>query len=201
MRLLKNKKNYNFSKDICNLDCKVKLKDIKKALLLIIIPSLIPIISMALVLGYGGFIFGTLLSMLYSIPTGMLITTLLLTQHIFYKRASRKTKSIIKENELNINKNDLENCDVLEIENKKDEITLKDGNRAKRKKVTDYIVINKNQKLKIIRQITKKIKRGLYKRVETKIELLNDNDLLNEGLITENGKLTEKAKTLGLSLK
>lgn len=200
MRLLKNKNNYNFSKDVCNLDYKVKFKNIKRALLIIIIPSLIPIISMTFVLGYGGFVFGTLISMLYSIPMGILTTTLLLTQHSFYKRALKKAKSIIKENELNINENDLKNCDVLEIATKKDKITLKDGNKAKRKKVTDYIVINKNQKLKIIRQITKNIKRGFYKSVETKIELLNDKDLLNEGLITENGKLTEKAKTLGLSI-
>lgn len=200
MRLLSNKNNYDFSKDVCNLDCKVKFKDIKNALLWVIIPSLLPMILMALILGYGGFVLGTLISMIYSIPMGMLMTSLLLVQHGFYKRALRKTKSIIKENELNINKNDLENCDVLEIENNKDEVTLKDGTRAKRKRVTDYIVISQNKKLKIIRQMTKQIKNKFYKKVETKIELLNDNDLINEGLITEEGKLTEKAKTLGLSL-
>lgn len=200
MRLLSNKNNFDLSKQICNLDCKVKFKDIKNALLWIIIPSLLPMILMALVLGYGGFVLGTLISMIYSIPMGMLMTSLLLIQHGCYKNSLKKVKRIIEENSLNINKKDLENCDVLEIENNKDEVTLKNGKRAKRKRVTDYIVISENQKLKIIRQMTKEIKNKFYKKKETKIELLNDSDLINEGLITEEGKLTEKGKLLNLKM-
>lgn len=200
MRLLSNKNNYDLSEQIYNLDCKVKFKDIKNALLWIIIPSLLPIVLMAFVLGYGGFILGTLISMIYSIPMGILMTTLLLIQQGIYKRALNKVKNIFSLNKLDFDKNDIENCDILEVENTKDEVTLKNGKRAKRQKVIDYIVIGEKQKLKIIRQMTKEIKNKFYKKKETKIELLNDSDLINEGLITKDGKLTDKAKTLGLSL-
>ncbi len=200
MRLLNDKNNYDLSKQVCNLDCKVKVKDIRNALLIILIPGLLSAITFGILLGYGGLVLGTLIGMLYSVPMSIVMTTLLLIQHGFYKKALKNVKNILALNKLDLDKKDIENCDVLEIENNKDEVTLKNGKRATRKKVIDYIVINKNKKLKIIRQMTKEIKNKFYKEKETKIEFLNDRDLINEGLITEDGKLTEKAKTLGLSL-
>lgn len=200
MRLLNDKNNYDLSKQVCNLDCKVKVKDIRNALLIILIPGVLSAITFGILLGYGGLVLGTLIGMLYSVPMSIVMTTLLLIQHGFYKKALKNVKNILALNKLDLDKKDIENCDVLEIENNKDEVTLKNGKRATRKKVIDYIVINKNKKLKIIRQMTKEIKNKFYKEKETKIEFLNDRDLINEGLITEDGKLTEKAKTLGLSL-
>lgn len=201
MRLLSNKKNYDFSKDVCNLEYKIKSKDIKSAALLLL-PALIPIIAFILLMGLSTWILGAFLSIIYLVPITSIIMLDLGLRHIKYKNSSNKIKKILKENnkKLDVTKEDLELCDVLEIENKKDKVTLKNGKKAKRKRVTDYIVISQNKKLKIIKQMTKQIKNKFYKKVERKIELLNDNDLVNEGLITETGKLTEKAKTLGLSL-
>lgn len=201
MKLLGNKNNYDFSKDVCNLEYKIKSKDIKSAALLLL-PALIPIIAFILLMGLNTWILGAFLSIIYLIPITSIIMLNLGLRYIKYRNSSKKIKQILKENnnKLDVTKEDLELCDVLEIENKKDKVTLKNGNKAKRKRVTDYIVISQNKKLKIIKQMTKQIKNKFYKKVERKIELLNDNDLVNEGLITTEGKLTEKGKLLNLKL-
>lgn len=201
MRLLGNKNNYDFSKDVCNLEYKIKSKDIKSAAIWLL-PTLIPIIAFILLMGLSTWILGAFLSIIYLVPITSIIMLNLGLRYIKYRNSSKKIKQILKENnnKLDVTKEDLELCDVLEIENKKDKVTLKNGKKAKRKRVTDYIVINQNKKLKIIKQMTKQIKNTFYKKVERKIELLNDNDLVNEGLITTEGKLTEKGKLLNLKL-
>lgn len=201
MRLLNNKNNYDFSKDVCNLEYKIKSQDIKSAAIWLL-PTLIPIIAFILLMGLSTWILGAFLSIIYLVPITSIIMLNLGLRYIKYRSSSKKIKQILKENnnKLDVTKEDLELCDVLEIENEKDKVTLKNGKKAKRKRVTDYIVISQNKKLKIIKQMTKQIKNKFYKKVERKIELLNDNDLVNEGLITTEGKLTEKGKLLNLKL-
>lgn len=202
MRLLSNKNNYDLSKEICNLENKITTQDIKSAALWLFLPPLIPIMSFILLMGISTWGLGALLSMVYFVPAAAIIMLDLGSRYIKYKKSSHKIRKILNGNtkKIAITEEDLLLCDVLEVENKKDKVTLKNGKKAKRKRVTDYIVLSEYNKLKIIKQFTKSIKRGLYKKVERQIELLNDNNLINEGLITTDGKLTEKAKSLGLRL-
>lgn len=199
---MKNERNIDLFKELCNLEYKITAHDIKSAALWLFLPSLIPIIAFIILMGLNTWILGAILSMMYFIPVGAIIILDMIVRHIKYKKSLRNIRKILNNNteKIPVTEEDLLLCDVLEIENKKDKVTLKNGKKAKRRRVTDYIILSESNKLKIIKQFTKSIKRGLYKKVERHIELLNDNDLVTEGLTTIDGKLTEKAKSLGLRL-
>lgn len=102
----------------------------------------------------------------------------------------------LKEKGLNYTKKEIINADIYEIEYIKDKVR-KDGVKTKRKKVTNYILIDSKTKLSVIKETI-----TYYKKMREEITetiLLEKEDLQNEGIIDKNGFLTEKGKALILN--
>lgn len=127
----------------------------------------------------------------------------LIERHIANKKARREIDSIVetlKQNDIDLTKDDLEKVPVIEIENSKGYEHLDNSKYKKRKRVVNYITINNKDKYKIIKEVTTYVRNVLYKKYSSNAYIVNEQDLVTEGFTDANGKLTEKGKLLNLKL-
>lgn len=214
MKTFKKTKNLSISNTIQNFKDKItlkkSLKEISKGILVGF--STYTILGLLILLILGATI--TLPSILFSaiyvgvlggFYLGMLELHKIVEKYTNNKQASKEIDNVletIKQNDIDIKKEEINTkVEVTQLENSKGFEYLDNGKYKKSKRVINYITINTKDKYKVIKEVITYVRNVFYKEYSSNAYIMNDQDLVIEGFIDENGKLTEKGKLLNLKTK
>lgn len=100
------------------------------------------------------------------------------------------TKNNLNE-DFKITKKDLQKAKEKIVETTNSTTTKLDGTIITKRKVVKYFVMTPKEKFKILRQVTEYINDDGYKTMNRTTSYLEDTDLMDEGIILENGYLNE----------
>lgn len=94
--------------------------------------------------------------------------------------------------DVDITKKDLQNSTIKTVETTKTTITKTDGTKMKRSKVVKYYVMSRKEQLQIIRQVTEYMHVKNKKTMNRTTSYLEQKDLIEEGILFDNGELNRE---------